>query len=82
MGLFYTRPPLVERFDSVALADAVLCEECKNITAARNGHCPVCGWPGLIGLMNVLDRKENETLERIRNANKPRGTKLFRLTGA
>ena len=82
MGLFASRPPLVERFDSVALADAVLCEECKSITAAKNGHCPVCGWRGLVNLINVLDREENETLARMRNANKPRGTKPFRLIGA
>jgi hypothetical protein len=30
----------------VRLSEAVLCEECKCITAARNHHCPQCGASG------------------------------------
>ena len=73
MGLFSNKKqPLIERFDAVALADAVLCEQCKNITAAKNGHCPVCLSTALVNLSNTLNREENETLQTVRDLAAPR----------
>jgi hypothetical protein len=40
--------------ESIALADAVLCVDCEMVTAARNGHCPVCGCTALLNLGKVL----------------------------
>lgn len=44
--------------ESIPLAEAVLCESCKMITAAKNGHCPVCGSTALLNLAKVLEREK------------------------
>ena len=52
---------LVERLhapvESIPLAQAVLCVNCEVITAAKNGHCPVCESVMLLNLANILDRQ-------------------------
>lgn len=71
--------PLTERFDAVALKDAVLCVNCSIITAARNGHCPACQSPSLCNLSNILDGEENGALSMMRAKNKPRRTRIFEI---
>lgn len=48
--------PSVEVPEAVHLDLAVLCEECRCITAACNGHCPICGSAALLNLASVLER--------------------------
>lgn len=84
MGLFLNKKlPLIDRFDSIALADAVLCVNCNTITAAKNGHCPACGSPSLCNLKNILDGGENETLQNVRELSlgnrRFRSARLFQL---
>jgi hypothetical protein len=41
----------------VDLQVAHLCEDCRGIGPAPNGHCMRCGSQSLLSLANVLDRK-------------------------
>ena len=43
----------------IALSEAVLCEECKQITAAKNHHCPACGASGecMVRLQRFFERE-------------------------
>ena len=50
-------PIKIERVDSVPLDRAVLCMDCSFITAATNGHCPVCGNHALVRVQSLLDRE-------------------------
>ena len=43
--------------DAIPLKVAVLCEDCKMLTSATNGHCPVCGSTALVNLAKILERK-------------------------
>lgn len=80
MNIFKKKPlPLIERFDAVALSDAVLCVNCSTITAAKNGHCPACGSPSLCNLSNILDEAENAALAEMRSRSRPRSTRVFEL---
>lgn len=42
--------------EAVPLEKAVLCEDCRQITAATNGHCQMCGSTALMNLAKVLQR--------------------------
>jgi hypothetical protein len=44
--------------ESIPLSRATLCEDCRQITAATNGHCPICGGRALVNLENLLSRNE------------------------
>jgi hypothetical protein len=44
-------------FESIPLAEAVLCVDCNMITRAKNGHCLVCESASLLNLASVLDRQ-------------------------
>ena len=46
---------------AVPLDRAVLCEDCRQITAAQNGHCPVCGSAALASLANFLEARERQS---------------------
>lgn len=45
---------------AIKLSEAVLCEECKQITAAKNHHCPACGASGecVVRLERFFERPE------------------------
>ena len=47
--------------ESIPLDEAVLCEDCKVITRAKNNHCLVCGGHSIVSLARILDRKAQET---------------------
>lgn len=42
----------------IRLSDAVLCEECQQITVAKNHHCPACGASGecVVRLASFFER--------------------------
>lgn len=44
--------------ESIPLSRAVLCLDCQMITAATNGHCPICEGRALMNLENLLSRNE------------------------
>lgn len=46
--------------ESVSLSRAVLCNDCDEITAATNGHCPICGSTALVSLAKILNRNGEE----------------------
>ena len=46
--------------ESIPLSRAVLCESCHTITAATNGHCPICESQALVNLEKLL-LSRNET---------------------
>ena len=48
--------PWEEVVEAVPLDVAVLCEDCRCITASRNGHCRICEGRGLLNLAKVLSR--------------------------
>ena len=45
--------------DTIPLKTAVLCEECQQITEAKNHHCPACGASGecLVRLQQFFERE-------------------------
>lgn len=47
--------PIVERFVSIPLNRAVLCQNCERISDS-NGKCAVCGSEALMSVQKVLDR--------------------------
>jgi len=46
--------------DSIPLSRAVLCANCEVITAATNGHCPVCQSTALVNLATILADKKGK----------------------
>ena len=40
--------------ESIPLSRAVLCEDCRMITAATNQHCQVCGSQAVVNIETLL----------------------------
>lgn len=51
-------PP--ERFTSVQLDEAVLCQDCEAVSNTPYRYCPVCGSQSLLQLARVLNRETTE----------------------
>jgi hypothetical protein len=50
-------------YGCVPLSRAVLCQDCNTITAATNGHCPVCGGHAVVNVGRILNREPGEARE-------------------
>jgi hypothetical protein len=50
-----------EPIDIVPFAEAVLCEDCYQVTRATNGHCLACGSHSVLNLSAILDRQADGT---------------------
>ena len=62
---FWPAPPPPREFPaSVLLKDASVCEDCGNITAAKNHHCLVCGSTAIWSLPCLLENRFVEKLLR------------------
>lgn len=48
--------PVVERFVSIPLSRAVLCQNCESVSDATGPTCPVCQSEALMSIQKVLDR--------------------------
>ena len=55
--------------ESIPLNRAVLCQDCAMITAAENGHCPVCESKALTNLEKLLNRIPKNKPEPVPEAN-------------
>ena len=53
--------PTTPQLDSIPLDRAVLCLDCRMITQATNGHCPVCQSSALVRVQLLIDREDNES---------------------
>jgi hypothetical protein len=45
---------------SIPIRKAVLCEDCREITASLHSTCPVCGSRALWPLAAILEKQEQE----------------------
>lgn len=46
----------------IPLAEAVLCEDCRNITSAKNSTCKCCGSSSIWSVINVLEKSSVDRL--------------------
>lgn len=70
--------------EAIALSAAVLCADCEMVTAATNGHCPVCGGRALQSLAKVLhgglgpQEERQRVLEAVESSNMDSGRRSER----
>jgi hypothetical protein len=48
------------RCEQIALAQAVLCQDCETVSNTPHRYCPACGSQSLLQLARVLNRQQKD----------------------